>query len=79
MAAGTLAKLLLGQIGVDVLSHVVQLGPERASSGLLPTMEDLSRIDASSVRCADPEAETRMVAAVRPRPRPATRWGAWPK
>ncbi len=65
VAAGTLAKLLLGQIGVDVLSHVVQLGPERASSGLLPTMEDLSRIDASSVRCADPEAESRMVAAVK--------------
>jgi chorismate synthase len=65
VAAGTLAKLLLGQIGVDVLSHVVQLGPERASSGLLPTVEDLSRIDASSVRCADPEAETRMVAAVK--------------
>jgi chorismate synthase len=65
VAAGTLAKLLLGQIGVDVLSHVVQLGPERASSGVLPTVEDLSRIDASSVRCADPEAESRMVAAVK--------------
>jgi chorismate synthase len=65
VAAGTLAKLLLGQIGVDVLSHVVQLGPERARSGVLPTAEDLSRIDASPVRCADPEAETRMVAAVK--------------
>jgi chorismate synthase len=65
VAAGTLAKLLLWQIGVDVLSHVVQLGPERSSSGVLPTVDDLPRIDASSVRCADPEAETRMVAAVK--------------
>jgi chorismate synthase len=65
VAAGTLAKLLLGQIGVDVLSHVVQLGPEQAASGVLPTVDDLPRIDASPVRCADPEAETRMVAAVK--------------
>jgi chorismate synthase len=65
VAAGTLAKLLLGQIGVDVISHVVQLGPERARSGVLPTVDDLSRIDTSPVRCADPEAETRMVAAVK--------------
>src|SRR5271156_1077465 len=61
VAAGTLAKLLLAQIGVDVLSHVVQLGPERAAPGALPTVDDLAQIDASPVRCADPEAEARMV------------------
>ena len=62
---GTLAKLLLAQIGVDVLSHIVQLGPERAEPGALPTVDDLPRIDESQVRCADPEAEARMVAAVK--------------
>src|ERR1700728_2305025 len=41
VAAGTLAKLLLAQIGVDVLSHIVQLGPVQATVGALPTMEDL--------------------------------------
>ncbi len=30
VAAGTVAKLLLGQIGIDVLSHIVELGGERA-------------------------------------------------
>ncbi len=65
VAAGTLAKLLLGQIGVDVLSHVVQLGPEQATLDALPTVEDLVRIDESQVRCCDPLAETRMVEAVR--------------
>ena len=65
VAAGTLAKLLLGQIGVDVLSHVVQLGPERATLDALPTVDDLVRIDESQVRCCDPLAETRMVEAVR--------------
>jgi chorismate synthase len=65
VAAGTLAKLLLGQIGIDILSHIVQLGPEHAAVDGLPTMDDLARIDASQVRCADPGAEARMVAAVK--------------
>ena len=65
VAAGTLAKLLLAQIGVDVLSHVVQLGPERAEPGPLPTVAELLQVDQSQVRCADPAAETRMVAAVK--------------
>ncbi len=65
VAAGTLAKLLLQQIGIDILSHIVQLGPERVESDALPTIEDLARIDESAVRCASPEAEARMVAAVK--------------
>jgi chorismate synthase len=65
VAAGTLAKLLLGQIGVDVLSHIVQIGPERSEAGLLPVMADLRRIDESPVRTGDPEAEDRMVAAIK--------------
>jgi len=65
VAAGTLAKLLLQQIGIDVLSHIVQLGPEHAEVEALPTVDDLARIDDSQVRCADPAAEARMVAAVK--------------
>jgi chorismate synthase len=65
VAAGTLAKLLLWQIGIDVLSHIVQLGPERAAIGALPTVEELVRVDESQVRCADPDAEMRMIAAVK--------------
>jgi chorismate synthase len=65
VAAGTLAKLLLQQIGIDVLSHIVQLGPERAEPGPLPTVEQLFHVDESPVRCVDPQAEARMVAAVK--------------
>jgi len=65
VAAGTLAKLLLAQIGIEVRSHIVQLGPERAESPTLPTLADLIRVDESQVRCCDPEAEARMVAAVK--------------
>ncbi len=65
VAAGTLAKLLLWQIGIDVLSHVVQLGPERAETTTLPTVGELIRVDDSQVRCCDPDAEARMIAAVK--------------
>jgi chorismate synthase len=65
VAAGTLARLLLAQIGVDILSHVVQLGPEVADGDALPTFADLARIDESPVRTADPGAEERMVRAIK--------------
>jgi chorismate synthase len=65
VAAGALAKLLLARLGIQVLSHVVQLGPERAAEATRPVPEDLDRIDASPVRTADPEAEARMVASVK--------------
>ncbi|MGH9100461.1 MAG: chorismate synthase [Acidimicrobiales bacterium] len=65
VAAGTLAKLLLARLGMHVVSHVVQLGQERAKEGARPRPEDEARIDASPVRTADPEAEDRMVAAVK--------------
>jgi chorismate synthase len=65
VAAGTLAKLLLAQIGVDVLSHIVQLGSAKAKPGPLPSVEDLLLVDQSQVRCTDPAAEKRMVAAVK--------------
>jgi chorismate synthase len=65
VAAGTVAKLLLGQIGVVVLSHIVELGGARAHRAALPTVEQLLAVDESPVRCSDPEAESRMVAAVK--------------
>ena len=60
VAAGTCAKALLARIGVDVLSHVVQLGPVRAKPQT-PTAAQLADIDASEVRCLDPEAEEAMI------------------
>ncbi len=65
VAAGTVAKLLLGQIGVDVLSHIVQMGAAQAHPGPPPVIADLPRIDESAVRCADPEAEQRMIAEIK--------------
>ena len=65
VAAGSLAKVLLAHLGVQVVSHVVQLGDARAEAGLRPAPEDLEAVDRSKVRCFDPEAEDRMVAVVK--------------
>ncbi len=65
VAAGTLAKRVLAELGITVISHVLQLGPERATAKCVPGPDDLARIDESSVRCADPEAEARMVEAIK--------------
>jgi len=61
VAAGALAKLLLKEIGVSVLSHVLQLGSARSENTARPTLLDLDRVDESPVRCFDPLAETRMI------------------
>ena len=41
VAAGSLAKALLAQLGVSVLSHVVALGPARVEGGERPGPDDL--------------------------------------
>ena len=65
VAAGSLAKLLLAELGVDVLSHVVQLGAVVTKSDLKPTPADLPRVDESQVRCFDAEAEDAMVSEIK--------------
>ena len=64
VAAGALAKLLLKQIGVDVLSHVIQMGSVRSSSAVRPTMADLAIVDESPVRCFDVAAQDAMIAEI---------------
>ena len=64
VAAGALAKELLAALGVSVHSHVLRVGsveaPER--DDLRP--DDFAGVDASPVRCLDPEASERMVAEI---------------
>jgi chorismate synthase len=65
VAAGTLAKALLSHLGISVVSHVIQIGPARASTERRPTPEDLAAVDASEVRCFDPAAEEAMIAEIK--------------
>ncbi len=61
VAAGTLAKLLLRRLGVEVVSHVVQLGSVHSKAADRPLPADLVTVDESQVRCFDAEAEEAMV------------------
>ncbi|MDP9072510.1 MAG: chorismate synthase, partial [Actinomycetota bacterium] len=65
VAAGACAKALLRRIGVEVVSHVIQLGPVISKSPQRPGPADLDHVDASPVRCFDVEAEDAMVAEVK--------------
>jgi chorismate synthase len=64
VAAGALAKALLRELGVVVLSHVTRIGsvtsPER--DDLRP--EDFEGVDESPVRCIDDQASAAMVAEI---------------
>jgi chorismate synthase len=65
VAVGTVAKALLRQgLGIEILSHVVELGPVAAKPGVVPQPGDAERIDADPLRCLDPEASAAMVAEV---------------
>ncbi|GAA5201930.1 chorismate synthase [Rugosimonospora acidiphila] len=62
VAVGTVAKALIGQaLGIEIVSHVIELGSVAVKSGLVPRPEDAARIDADPVRCLDPQASARMV------------------
>jgi chorismate synthase len=64
VAVGAVARALLAEVGMDVLSHVVRLGPVEADPAALPVPGDAERVDASEVRCLDPAASEQMTAAV---------------
>ena len=64
VAVAGVAKRLLGEYGIEILSHVVEIGGVRAADLDLPWAEIKRRAEASEVRCADPEAEARMITAI---------------
>jgi chorismate synthase len=66
VAAGALAKKLLCYLGIDVISHVIQIGDVKVSpGGVRPTPADLDTVDASEVRCFDDAAGGAMVEAIK--------------
>lgn len=65
VAVGACCKAFLDDLGIGVLSHVVQIGsvkvPRRTAA---PELADLEAIDASPVRCADEAVANAMVAEI---------------
>ena len=64
VAVGSVCKCLLRQFGVQVVSHVVEMGGIRAKTEDLTPAEVVARADDSPVRCADPVATEAIMAKV---------------
>lgn len=64
VACGTVARQLLRQFGMEVYSHVVELGPVKVDrlEGTIPEIAE--RAERSEVRVADPDAEKRIIDAI---------------
>ncbi len=65
VAAGTVAKALLSHLGVDIVSHIVQIGDARTESAARPGPHDLRTVDDNEVRCFDPGATDAMITTIK--------------
>ena len=63
VALGAVARAFLEQsVGITIMSHVLSIGAARVPEGTsLPVVNDLDRIDANEVRCADPVSSLAMI------------------
>jgi chorismate synthase len=66
VAAGSIAKLLLNELGTQILSHVTSIGrvsvPENSER---PTFDDLEKIDTNEVRCFYEDSTNEMIAEIK--------------
>ncbi len=60
VAAGAVAKLILREFGIDILSHVIMIGGIEAETGSLSFSELKDLSEKSDLRCADTKAEDLM-------------------
>ena len=66
VAAGALAKKLLSYLGVEIISHVIQMGTARIAPGAArPNPSDRDAVDASEVRCFDVDGTAAMIEAIK--------------
>ncbi|GAB2739205.1 chorismate synthase [Kitasatospora kifunensis] len=65
VALGVVARAFLKETcGIEIVSHVVELGAAKAPAGVLPQPGDEARLDEDPVRCLDADASERMVAEI---------------
>lgn len=65
VAVGAVCKVMLGGIGIRILSQVVRIGPALADTTKLSLDEVGSRARSSEMGCADPNAEALMRDAIK--------------
>jgi chorismate synthase len=65
VALGAVARRFLAELGVELVSHTLSIGPVRVPEGsTLPRASDVDALDADPLRCFDAETSARMVAQV---------------
>jgi chorismate synthase len=64
VAAGAIAKTFLRRLGVEIRSHVVQIGAVSAPRRDDLTVADFEGVDESPVRCLDGDSATAMIAEI---------------
>jgi chorismate synthase len=65
VALGELARRYLRQaFGIEIVSHVVAIGPVAVPDGTAPRPEDARQVDEDPVRCLDPAASAAMQAEI---------------
>ncbi|MFK2824212.1 chorismate synthase [Bacillus sp. B190/17] len=65
VAAGAVAKQLLKLLGIEIASHVIEIGGIKAEQADFESLEQLQELSENSpVRCLDPEAEKKMMQAI---------------
>jgi chorismate synthase len=64
VAGGALAKAFLRTLGIEIVSHVTQIGSVRAPERTDLALEDFAEVDASPVRCLDAAASKDMVGEI---------------
>jgi len=64
VAVGAVAKLILQELNISIISHVVRIGTIKAEAGVQPIFSDLLKIDASPVRCFNKDSSALMVKAI---------------
>ena len=65
VAAGALARALLAELGISIVSHVVRIGAAATNIDDRPGPDDLSQVDHSEVRCLSSEAEAAMITEIK--------------
>src|SRR5215472_14107202 len=64
VAVAGVAKRLLAEFGISILSHVIEIGGVKVGSLELPWEEIRRRAEDSEVRCADSDAERAMITPI---------------
>jgi len=65
VALGAICRTFLKELGIEIASHVVQIGTEKAASELSGDLQGINQqADESPVRCLDQKAEQKMISSI---------------